>query len=208
MDPNELPLDPHHEEVPQGVPKMISKPMVRSAQTVHLSCSEINTISKWTDMSVHLTHITKEYHQVGPKQFLSLLHVWRNSCNYLAPRLTLSPNGLKRAFIWPTSHRSTIGECPIDLWYVQRKPHTYLALRLTLSPNGPKRVSSWPTSLRSSIGSMSKTTSDPIACTAQTVHLSFIDINSTSKLIYEPMTRSAQIMHLSCVEINTISKPT
>jgi hypothetical protein len=101
MDPNELPLDPHHEGVPQGVPKMIFKPMVHSAQTVHLSCTEINTVSKWTNMSVHLTHITKEYHQVGPKQFLSLLHVRRKPCNYLAPRLTLSPNGLKRAFIWP-----------------------------------------------------------------------------------------------------------
>jgi len=49
------------------VPKMISKPMIRSAQTVHLSCSEINTISKRTDMSLHMTHDTKEYHRVCPK---------------------------------------------------------------------------------------------------------------------------------------------
>jgi hypothetical protein len=48
MDQNELPLDTCHLGVPSGVPKMISMPMVYSAQTVHLSCAEINTISKQT----------------------------------------------------------------------------------------------------------------------------------------------------------------
>jgi hypothetical protein len=32
--------------------------MVCSGQTEHLSCAEINTVSKWTDMSVNLTHVT------------------------------------------------------------------------------------------------------------------------------------------------------
>jgi hypothetical protein len=45
MDRNELPLDLRHLGVPSGVPKMISEPMVRSFQTVHLCCAEINTIS-------------------------------------------------------------------------------------------------------------------------------------------------------------------
>ena len=35
--PNEIPHDPSHLGVPSGATKMISKPMVRSAQTVHLS---------------------------------------------------------------------------------------------------------------------------------------------------------------------------
>jgi hypothetical protein len=38
------------------VPKMIMMPKVYSAQTIHLSCVEINTISKWTETSFHLTH--------------------------------------------------------------------------------------------------------------------------------------------------------
>jgi hypothetical protein len=44
MDQNELPLDPCHLGVPSGVPKMISMAVANSAQTVHLSRAETNTI--------------------------------------------------------------------------------------------------------------------------------------------------------------------
>jgi hypothetical protein len=44
MAQNEFPHDPHHVGVPFGVPKMISVPVVHSAQTVHLSSAEINTL--------------------------------------------------------------------------------------------------------------------------------------------------------------------
>jgi hypothetical protein len=37
---------------------MISDLMVRLAQTEHLSYVEINTISKQTETSFHLTHVT------------------------------------------------------------------------------------------------------------------------------------------------------
>jgi len=40
------------------------EPMVRLAHIVHLSCVEINTISKQTETSFHFTHVTYEYHQV------------------------------------------------------------------------------------------------------------------------------------------------
>ena len=39
--PNEIPHDPRHLGVPSGASKMISEPMVRSTQTVHLSCVKI-----------------------------------------------------------------------------------------------------------------------------------------------------------------------
>jgi hypothetical protein len=55
---SELPLDQCHLEVPSGVPKKISMPVVHLAQTKHLSCAEINTISKWAETSIHLTHVT------------------------------------------------------------------------------------------------------------------------------------------------------
>jgi hypothetical protein len=45
MDRNEIPQDPCHLLVPSGVSKMIPKHAVRSAQTVHLSCVKISTIS-------------------------------------------------------------------------------------------------------------------------------------------------------------------
>jgi hypothetical protein len=57
-DRNELPLDPCHLGVPSGASKMVSEPMERSTETVHLSCTEINTISKRTEMSFHLAHVT------------------------------------------------------------------------------------------------------------------------------------------------------
>jgi hypothetical protein len=41
---------------------MISEPMVHSAQTLHLFCAKINTISKQTEMSIYLTHISYEFH--------------------------------------------------------------------------------------------------------------------------------------------------
>jgi hypothetical protein len=53
-----LAIKPRHLGVPSGVYKMISEPMVRLAQTVQLSCTDTNTVSKWTKMRFHMTHIT------------------------------------------------------------------------------------------------------------------------------------------------------
>ena len=50
-----------------GAAKMISEPMVRSAQTMHLSHAETNTIPRRTKTSVNLTYITLEYHLGVPK---------------------------------------------------------------------------------------------------------------------------------------------
>jgi hypothetical protein len=58
MDRYELPLDPRHVGVASGGSKMISEPMVRLVQTVYITCADINTISKRTEMSFHLTHDT------------------------------------------------------------------------------------------------------------------------------------------------------
>jgi hypothetical protein len=58
MDPNKLPVDQRHPEVPLGVTKKIFMPVLHSAQTVHLSCVEINTISKRSETSFHLTSVT------------------------------------------------------------------------------------------------------------------------------------------------------
>ena len=86
-------LEPRHLGVPLGASKTISDPMVRSTQTVHLSCIKISTISKRTETRFHLSPVTNWYHQVRPKQYLSLCYVWRKPCTYLALTLTPSPNG-------------------------------------------------------------------------------------------------------------------
>ena len=106
--PNEIPHDPCHLGVPSGASNTISEPMVRSAQTVHRSCVKISTISKRTEMSIHLNLITLKYHWVHPKQLLSLWYVRCKPCTNLASRLALSPNGPKRASSCASSPRSTI----------------------------------------------------------------------------------------------------
>jgi hypothetical protein len=58
MNRNELPFEPRHLGVPCGVSKMISKTMVCLAQTMHLSCTETNTISKRIEMRFYMTHVT------------------------------------------------------------------------------------------------------------------------------------------------------
>jgi hypothetical protein len=67
MDRNELSLDPRDLGVPLGASKMIYEPMVCLAQTVQLACTDNDTVSKWTEMTFHMTHITEEFHQVHPK---------------------------------------------------------------------------------------------------------------------------------------------
>ena len=58
MDRNELPLEPHHPVVPSSASKKISEPMVRLAQTMHLSCTDTNTVSKCKEVRLHMTHVT------------------------------------------------------------------------------------------------------------------------------------------------------
>jgi hypothetical protein len=41
--------------------------MVRLVQTVHLSCTNTNTIYKQTKMRFNTTHVTYEFHRVRPK---------------------------------------------------------------------------------------------------------------------------------------------
>jgi hypothetical protein len=58
MNWTEILLEPRHVGVPSGVSEMISEPIVRLAQTLHLSCIDTNSISEWTEMRFHMTHVT------------------------------------------------------------------------------------------------------------------------------------------------------
>jgi hypothetical protein len=57
MERREILDDRHNLGVPSGVSKTISKPMLRSTQTVHLYCVRISTISKWTKFSLEPRHL-------------------------------------------------------------------------------------------------------------------------------------------------------
>jgi hypothetical protein len=108
MDRTELPLGPRQIKVPSSVSKMISMPMVCSVKTMHLSCTDTNTVSKWTKMRLHTTHITYEFYRVRPKLFMSLWYVQCKPCTFLASRLALSTNGPNRASTWASSPWSPI----------------------------------------------------------------------------------------------------
>jgi hypothetical protein len=53
-----LPLEPRHLGIPLGVAKMISEPMARLVQTVHLYCTNINIVSKHTKTRFYMTHVS------------------------------------------------------------------------------------------------------------------------------------------------------
>jgi hypothetical protein len=69
-------------------------------QTVHLTCTDSNTVFKRTQTSFHFSLVTLKYHRVRPKWFLSLWCVCCNPCTYLASTQTLSKNEPNRASTW------------------------------------------------------------------------------------------------------------
>ena len=102
MDRSEIPNDTRHQGVPSGASKLISM------QTMHLPCIRINTISKLTEPSFHLSLFTQEYQIVHPKWFLRLWCIRRKMCTYLALKLTMSTNGQKQDSIL---HSSSTNRC-------------------------------------------------------------------------------------------------
>jgi hypothetical protein len=112
----ELLLDPRHLGVPSGASKTISKPMARLVQTVHLSCTNTNTVPKQTEMRFHMTHITLEFHRVCPKLFPSQWYVQHKPCTYHASLVALSLNGPNWASTRVSLLRSTIGCVQNDFW--------------------------------------------------------------------------------------------
>jgi hypothetical protein len=98
----------------------------------------------------------------------------RKPCTHLAPKLTLPKNGPKRASTRATSPRSTIGCVQNDFYangifganrapVLHRNDISHDARDLAFSPGA------------------SKTSSEPVVCSAQTIHLSCTDTNSVSR---------------------------
>jgi hypothetical protein len=71
------------------VSKTFFEPVVCLVKTVHLSCTDTNTVSKRIEMRYHKTHVTEEFNQVRLNLILSLWYVWCKSCTYLTSRLAL-----------------------------------------------------------------------------------------------------------------------
>jgi hypothetical protein len=144
-----------HLGVPSGASKMISEPMVRSAQTMHLSCVKIRTIFQMNWIKHPL-----DPHQLGVPSNASKKIYVPTVC--LAQTVHLSCTDTNTFTKW-TKMRFHMTHVTIEfhrvcpkwfqrLLYVWHKPCTYLASRFALSPNGMNRASTWASSPRSTIG--------------------------------------------------------
>jgi hypothetical protein len=91
MERREIRHDPRRLRVPSGASKMISEPMVRSMQTMHLSWVKISIVSKWTKLSLEARHM--EVPSCASKMISELMVRLAQTVHYVAHTLTLSPNG-------------------------------------------------------------------------------------------------------------------
>jgi hypothetical protein len=148
------PLELHHLGVLSGASTMISEPTVCLAQTVHLSCTDTNTISKWTKTIFYMTHVTLEFHQVRPKWFLSLWYIRRKPRTYLVSRLALyQMNWIKLPLV--LRHLGVLSGASKMI----SEPTVCLAQTMHLSWTNTNTISKWiktrfplPTSPRTTIG--------------------------------------------------------
>jgi len=128
--------------------------MVRSLQTVQLSCVKISTISEQTKSSLHLSLFNYEFHWVRLKWFPSLWCIRRKPCTYLLPKLTFSLNEPKQDSIWHTSWRSYIRWVLID-FYAYRMFHANVHLsciKISTISKLTKPSFPWAPRSRSTIG--------------------------------------------------------
>jgi hypothetical protein len=144
VDRNELPFEPHHLGVPSDASKIISKPMVHLAETMHLSCTETNTISKQNKTRFCMTHVTLDFCWIHPKQHPSQLY---QDLHYLKSDRNELP--LEPRHLWvPSGACKMISEVMVRLAQIKDLPCTSTN---TIS-NGAKWDSTRPTSPSSSIG--------------------------------------------------------
>jgi hypothetical protein len=154
MDWIELPLEPHQLGVPSCASKMISVPMVHSAQTMQLSCVKNSAISN--ELSQASTWASSPRSNIGCVQnhfwaygmFSTNLHLSCTDTNTILKRT-------KRRFHMTHATLEFHWVRPkwfLRLWYIRYKPCTYLASKLAISLNGLDRASTWGSSARSTIG--------------------------------------------------------
>jgi hypothetical protein len=121
---------------------------------LHQSCVKSSTISKWTEPSFHLSHVTTESHRVRPKRFLCLWYVRCEPCTCLALTLTPSPNGLKRDSTRPMSLTSPSGASQTICEPMLRSVQTVhlSCVKISTISKRTEQSSTRPTSLSSTIG--------------------------------------------------------
>jgi hypothetical protein len=160
---------------------MIPEHVLHSAQTLHLSCVKISTISNKLNQAS--TWASSPRSTIGCVQN----DFWAYSMFSTNPAPILNRHQHISKWTKTRFHMTHVTlelhrvrpKWFLRLWYVWHKPCTYLTLRLALSSNRLNRASTWPRRLGVPSGA--------------------------SKTISEPMVRSEQTVHLSCIKISTIT---
>jgi hypothetical protein len=153
MDQNEILHDPCHLGVPSGASKMIYKPLVHSAQTTHLSCvtlstisNELNQVSTWASSArSNIGCVQNDFWAYGmfSTNYAPILNRHQHYLQMDQNTIAHDPHHLGLHRVRPKWF--------LSLWYVRRKPYTYLASRLALSPNELNQASTWASSPWSTI---------------------------------------------------------
>jgi hypothetical protein len=112
--------------------------MVCLVQTMHLSCTDTNTVYKWIGMRFDITHVTLEFHRVHPKRFLSLWYVWHKLCTYIASRLALFQTDQNELPLEPC-HQGV----PLGAFKMIPEPVVCLAQTMHLSCTDTNTVYKW-----------------------------------------------------------------
>jgi hypothetical protein len=180
MKRSEIPHDPRHLGVPSGAPKMISKPMVRLTQIVHLSCVKISTISEWTELSLEPRPrwVPTSVSRMISERMVHFSQTVHLSCTDINTVYKQKEERLHMTHVTLGFQRVRL-KWFLSLWYVRRKWCIYLASKLALSLNKTE-LSLEPHHLGVPLGA-SKTISESMKRLAQTVHLSCTDTNTISK---------------------------
>jgi hypothetical protein len=125
--------------------------MVVLGQTMHLSCTDTNTVSKMPKQDSPWPTSPRSSIGCIQNNLLGLWYVRHKQCTYLVSILALSTKRTKTSFhlcLITSEYHRVRPKRLLSLWYVQRKQCTYLASRLELTPNGLKRGSTCASSPR------------------------------------------------------------
>jgi hypothetical protein len=183
MDQNEIPHDPCHLGVPSGASKIVFEAVVHSAQIVHLSFVKIDTISGQTESSFHMSLVNIGVPSGASKMISEPVEHSSQMVHVLASRLALSPNEVNQASTLASSPRSTIGCVQNDFWAyvmfganrapIMHRHQHFHQMDQNEIPHNPRHfwVPSGP----------SKTISEAVVLSAQTVRLTCVKISTVSK---------------------------
>jgi hypothetical protein len=110
------PLEFRHLGVLSGASKIISEPTVCLAQTVHLSLTDTNTISKWTKMRFHIDPCHLGVPPGVSNMISEPLVRSAQTAHLFCVKISTISNELNQASTWASSPRSTIGCVQNNFW--------------------------------------------------------------------------------------------